>query len=797
MILLLAALQTMAAAGAPLTVRNLDAPFCYASGAERSWRIAPQPLPASLQVRLAVFREGQLLHESAGPEVRFEDLRLSIDRQGVLHVVSQTARRPFDLEVRLLRGTQLVQAQTLHIRPAPPTRPITYYADFGDDLINIFGAGLGSGPPLLHHQIREGGLPARTPPVRTADGRLVYDPQGFDQYFRRLQCQGVAREILWLFPFPFLSNPSVYPRRDWDTYQNQVRAILDSPELTSAVAQSTTHSSWGWLRDLMAFRLDPSLHQALSNSAVAHGITLAVSYRPFEHAGAKYYQLPAFDASGEFLWFFHPLASPTVNFHPDEVGFAHYRALLPDAQPTTIHFDSVRDPAGFLARFRSHRDNLRILAAAFPPVQSDSFVLVRQSDGHFRLRPYREIQAAAEARRLVIRDFDLTYDPRAGIRITGLKIPSQLGFILLDNPSGASPLTLPAREPARLLSPDSTELGRNATFFAMPESSAEATATRIAGITPQGGFHSLFFAAEASLKLDRAAAHHDLLSSVLVIARGEPYSSEMVDFNLPRARGNAVREMRAVLAYPAFREIFVNTRSHTQLVASRADGARGIQPIGAYRENNERYAHLGIDLAYAPRSTVLQREPLSVLTAFQPGEWTAPCLSPTCPHAWRLARNRAVAAGLRLLLQDFRRAFPDTRLRAVLPETAGVAQAAGSTGYATGRNNYIRNIGEGMALLDPPALPGEPVLLGVGAQATPAVLHRFLDAALRAVPAKALMYEGQSTLKDEAGARTREAALCAMLAHPIDEVILYEAADWTYRLPWDGFDFLATCPPRN
>lgn len=157
MILLLAALQTMAAAEAPLTVRNLDAPFCYATGGERSWRIAPQPLPSSLQVRLAIFREGQLLQESAGPEVRFEDLRLSIDRQGVLRVVSQTARRPFDLEVRLLRGTQLIQIQTLRIRPAPPTRPITYYADFGDDLINIFGAGLGSGPPLLHHQIREGG----------------------------------------------------------------------------------------------------------------------------------------------------------------------------------------------------------------------------------------------------------------------------------------------------------------------------------------------------------------------------------------------------------------------------------------------------------------------------------------------------------------------------------------------------------------------------------------------------------------------------------------------------------------
>ena len=57
------------------------------------------------------------------------------------------------------------------------------------------------------------------------------------------------------------------------------------------------------------------------------------------------------------------------------------------------------------------------------------------------------------------------------------------------------------------------------------------------------------------------------------------------------------------------------------------------------------------------------------------------------------------------------------------------------------------------------------------------------------------LYEGQYGLKDEKGRESREAAMCRMLARPagIGEVILYEAADWTYRLPWDGFAFLDRC----
>jgi hypothetical protein len=41
--------------------------------------------------------------------------------------------------------------------------------------------------------------------------------------------------------------------------------------------------------------------------------------------------------------------------------------------------------------------------------------------------------------------------------------------------------------------------------------------------------------------------------------------------------------------------------------------------------------------------------------------------------------------------------------------------------------------------------------------------------------------------------------MCRMLSRSgeLKEVVLYEAADWAYRLPWDGFDFLDRCSPRT
>jgi hypothetical protein len=92
----------------------------------------------------------------------------------------------------------------------------------------------------------------------------------------------------------------------------------------------------------------------------------------------------------------------------------------------------------------------------------------------------------------------------------------------------------------------------------------------------------------------------------------------------------------------------------------------------------------------------------------------------------------------------------------------------------------------------------------VGAFVSPAALDRYLDVALTDISGNhgssyrgpiSVMYEGQYALKDEKGREAREAAMCRMLSRPdkIEEVVLYEAADWTYRLPWDGFAFLDRC----
>ncbi|MCX6619541.1 MAG: hypothetical protein NTY38_00375, partial [Acidobacteria bacterium] len=720
----------------------------------------------------------------------------------------------FELRIELRPAAGATESRTITIRPAPAVSPVTYYADFGDDLINIFGAGLGSGVPSLHHELREGGASAGIPPSRGEDTFIRYDKAGFDQYFRRLQCQGVAHEILWLYPFPFITDPTVYGARDWDLYQKQASAILRDPRFTRIMLASKALTDWGLLRDQFPIRADPRIHQAISRSAIEHGIQLGVSYRPFEHAASKYYQLPAFSADGEFLWMFQPLSSPAVNVRASEVGFAHYREIL-HADATRIELRPATDPETFLRRFRLKRDNLRIVASDYPPIQSDSFVLVRKADGAFRLAPFGEIERAAGARRFEVRNFDVDYQPANGvIVITGLKIPRSFTYLVLDNPSAEAGLTLIYSRPARLLAADGAELGRNAAYFAFPETSPEFKNTRIAGIKPDAAGHAIFFATEASgALLHRTRQNPCLDTSVLVINRGEPYSREMVDYNQPAARRTAIRELRAILRYPAFREIYVNTRSHTALTAELGDGEDGIQPLARYRAEKRPAGQLGIDLAYAPRGAALAGFSAAEIAQPKPGEWKGPCQTPDCTSRWRYARNQAIAQGVRKLLDDIQQSFPGTRLRIVLPERAPVQaalaavqkqQPEGTVPYTANRNNYISNIGEGLALLDLAGTRFETVLLGVGPFVAPSVLTAFLDAAIPDAEGhrhssyrgpSGIMYEGQWTLKDEAGRQARERNMCLLLSRPgrISEVIVYEAADWTYRLPWGGFEFLGNC----
>ncbi|MEO1996334.1 MAG: hypothetical protein ABGZ17_13780, partial [Planctomycetaceae bacterium] len=155
----------------------------------------------------------------------------------------------------------------------------------------------------------------------------------------------------------------------------------------------------------------------------------------------------------------------------------------------------------------------------------------------------------------------------------------------------------------------------------------------------------------------------------------------MVDFEQPLARREAIAEIATQLALPAYDEIFINTRSHTQLAASVGDGVLGIKPILDYRRAGKNYQHLGIDRGAAPRG-LAQHAPwlrsleragsVEPLTTWQRGEWTGACPDDDGRFAWRFHRSRAIARSVRHLLVDLEKRFPKTRIRAVLPPRSAV-----------------------------------------------------------------------------------------------------------------------------
>ena len=790
-------------AAQPLTRRNVEAPFCYVPGSARSWPVLAES-PADMNVSLSAVRGGAVITQSRGRVLTFGGLRVEFDARNKLRVTStnKAEAAAFDLRIDLSSGGRAIQSQTVQVRAASPKRPIAYYADFADDLLNIYGLGFSASPPSLLHQLREGGAPAGPPSIRTADALPVIDRQGLDQYFRRLQCQGIEREILWLSPFSLVTDAGAYDPADWKDLTERANAIARSKDMAAIQRNAPGFSSWGLLRDQMVFRLDPKLHQALSDSAIEHGISLALSYRPLEQGVSKYYDMAVFDSEGRYLGQYLPLASPTVNAHPDRVGFAHYREVLrqagrgDEAEPVEIELRVVGDAP--------KTTNLRLLASGFAPIQSDSFVLVRHPGGSYELMRWREVQPKAEARLQPVTGFQVETGPGM-VRLKDVKIPEDASYLLIDDRGGEAPLTLDSRRPAILRNRKGEELGRNVTWFSYDGTSGDLKKTRLGGITADGEYNPVFFAAEAGVAhAYKLRDGQPLRNAVLVIHRGDRFSSEMVDFTLPAAREAAIREIRAVMKYPAFRSIYLNTRTHTQLVADTRDGVDGLQPY-PYYEAPRKGIHIGIDLAYAPRlagrDPKLAKAPLTEFANFSPGEFAAQCQTADCTHPWRLVRNREVARGIRDLILDLKRAFPHVPIEVVVPESEAVSrqmaqfQTPDAVPHTAGRYNYIQSMSEGMAMLDLTGTGARPVLLGTGAFVSPAVLERFLDAALKDRPgARAIMYEGQYALSDAKGKAAREGSICRMLARPeISEVVLYEAADWAYRLPRNGFDFLENC----
>ncbi len=779
--------------GAELFGRNPEVPFAYLSGGERSWQLTDRPLGAEEQLTLL----------SSSPD----GLAIQLDRNGRMTVRARPGmREKLDLEVHRHRPDGSQTGQKLKLLPAPPDRPITYLSDQLDDLIRIF---------------RDSAAGKWKPVTR----------DGFDQYFRRLQAHGVRRLIVWPSAFPTLNDPENYGSENWSRFEKQARAILEDEELNRILYEDRAFVPYKWHGLLMRFRLNPAWGRMYAQSAADHDIALTLSYRPFEHALMKYYVIPAFDARGRFLWNFLPGANPKVNFNPEDVSFSHYRRILEavgkgrHARLHSVTFEAVPESKPQPIA----RGHLRVFAAQTPPIARDSFVLLRNDDGGFQLVRFGTIADRVEAQRVELEGWSLNVRTDGAIQLAGLQQPPDHRYLIVTR-HGAEGLDprLPVELPVVAHSVAGSRIGRINAHWSLADTNAENATTRIGGITDTGGYRTDFQAIENSFRLVRRSgkALRALGDDEIVIDFGSDWSPEMMDYNRSAARRLAISEIRTALAAPAFDEILINTRSHTQLAGSNGDGELGVQTIGHHRRRRKNYRHLGIDRAYAPHSVAqgpsIQRliqdgsnSAIEKVTDWQAGEWLETCQSESDGFPWRYARNAAVAGGVRLLLRDLEREFPDIRIRVMIPPRAavenGVKQALENEPNPDGGNysvryygnlcsgiNQIPSIGEGMSMLDLTGLRAEPMFLGLRDLPDDGPIKVFLDAYLQNQSdnhgsshrgPKSFFYEAQYTLRNKdktAAAARREEIIRNLLDRPeINEVILYEAANWTYDLPVD------------
>ncbi len=791
-----------------LSPRNVEVPFCYLAGGERRWPFLSRPLGSTDDISFELLRDGNILAE--GATIEHAGLKISLlDRCWLRIEAAEDVEQAWQLRIKIRREEAHVEEQLITIRRAPQPRPVSYVADLVDDLIRIFWDERGQ-------QFR---------PVQK---------DGFDQYFRRLQAQGISRLIVWQSPFPLIVDRENYSAEDWQRYELQARAILESAELNEAMRASPGQKAYDWLGMLMQLRLSNDFASLFTTSAAEHQIALSASYRPFEPAGSKYYEVPALDADGSFLWTFYPLASPAVNYHADELAFVHYREILraagydQQAQLASIRIGNLPSASDLVRRAAEGHEDLRLYASSIPPLDEQSFVLVRQSGPRFELQRYAKVRAAAESKRILIRDFQMRMDEHGGLVIDGVHAPDSHPYLVIEATSNwAKSLELPVDLDIKLLAQAGNQLGRANTFISLRGDDPSASRTRVAGIPPDGNYRTEFFAIENSLDFFRSAGRSTWRwgEADLVIHQGANACAEMIDFEQPAARRYAVRELRTILAHAPFDEIFINTRTHTQLAASMADGADGVQTVAHYRLAGKNYFHLGIDRAYAPRSLAQQPEiqqlagdPSAVeqLTTWQPGEWLNTCQSTGCAFAWRFHRNRAVARGVRALLAELEAELPRVRIRAVIPPSEDVEIAVrealeqmphpnggryGASYYqhVWSSLNHIPAIGEGMAMVDLTGLSVEPVFLGIRYLPDPGPLDIFVRHSVADLQdnrgsafrgPRSFFYEAQETLRATdapAAHQRREEIIRDLLAHDeeIGEVLLYEAADWTYYLPLD------------
>lgn len=820
-ILLCASLAHAADTPFRLNDRNMEAPFCYVAGGSRSWPIATGVGTDADRISLLIRQDETITAE--GNPVQLDGLKLSVDDAGTLTVSSASADDQVSLllEIRHDSADSTTKTQQLRVRPAPPTRPLTYLADFGDDIIRIYGGS--------NHEYR---------PI-TQDG--------FDQYFRRLQAQGISRLIMWQSPFPYIVDPDDYSPEDWQRYKGQAEAILQDEQLAAGIRDSSGFSAYRWLQQLMALRLMPELGEMISTSAQNHGITLTASFRPFEAALTKYYVIPVFESDGTFLWNFQPLCSPTINYHPEQCGFAHYREVLRAAGHSEsgdldrITLPGVDNAAELVQRFDDGHTDLQLVASPFPPLDAGSFVLVRDSDGRFSLSRWSSLRSRALAQLTRLDGVRMT-EADGALQIGNVSLPDGCCYLWLSQPED-SPVewTVSADTPVILRAAAGNRLGGENVLFCRHQQDEQPEKTRVSGIPPNGHYHAEFQATEESTRWCQSGPPRVTLKDrVLVINIGPAYSVEMMDFTQPAARAAALNQLRTVLKYPAFEDIVINTRSHTQLAGYLGDTGKEVGTLAAlYRAGARGVRRIGIDKAYVPRNAAatpllnsLLSEPDGAerITTTQSGAWLAVSCQTPSTYPWRYLRNELVGQGVRQLLLDLRQEFPDERIQVVVPPAEAAVNRIltqldtlpDRNGNAFGRdhyrrlwcsNNHIPTIGEGMAMVDLSGTNIEPIFLGTGGYSQdPATFRLYVDECAADLAdnrgstfrgPRSYFYEAQSSLRatDKAAARGhREAVICSLLSRTdaINEVILYEAADWTYFLSLSdpdlcGHSFLDRC----
>lgn len=789
-----------------LSERNMEAPFCYLQAGTRSWPFIKGQLPEGTEVSFVARRDGNVV--SQGNELSFSGLTVTLTDAQKLEITSQpnSPALDFALEVTLTLSNGQVESQQLSVRPAPPNRPISYLADLGDDFIRIF-----MDPHNGHWK----------PVTRSA----------FDQYFRRCQAHGITRLIIWQRPCPIMCDPNDYEEDVWSHYEQQARAIVESEELLALITSikqrklknnEDTYVPWELSRKVCEIRLMGECGPLFAQSAAEHGIALTASFRPMETALTKYWEVPTFDHDGKYLWGFLPEATPLVNARPEESCFAHYRTILQEmgyedrGRLGVIEIPGAQNAAAFVKRFESDRDNLRIVVTNCAPVQKESLVLQRQPDGDFRLRRFGEFKHQADQQQDVLDGYQVE-EVNGQLRITGLDVPMEYRYLILSNPSAAQEaIDASAVSPVKLWAKAGNRLARTNVFWVLDDTLDEHELTKVAGFPIDGKAHTEFDATEASrMLLKNGPKRLPLRGHQLVIDLGSPWSVEMFDLNRPAMRANAVKELASILALPAFDELFINTRSHTRL-ASYTELAYA--PLAAADDPKLR--------AWAANEQLVDR-----ITVGQPKEWEGRCQTEDCPFRWRYMRNREIANGVRRLLEDLAQTFPGIRTRILIPQQEEAVFAVRnqlettlrSDGTPYGRDylpiwstiNSIRVHCEGMAVVDLEGLSTEPVFFGFRNLHEPSLVqlylhHSFEDLADNRGSSfhgpRSFFYEAQETLRGDLGkepetARRREEIICNLLSHSdeINEVILYEAADWLYNVPISDQDrcshtYLDHCP---